>query len=79
METGPNSHEAQPYTVYRYFLTEFPQLIDFVRDLLGKGFNPEQIQQFAEGKIGVCETSYSVKLIAQHLMAAECIEKRHSC
>ena len=70
MKPYPNSNYSQSDAVYRYFLTEFPQVIHFVQNLIDQGYTPEEIEEIAEQKIGVCETSYSARLIAQYLSTA---------
>jgi hypothetical protein len=68
MELYPTFVDPQMFAVYHYFSSEFPQLIHYVENLLNEGYSPADIENFAEAKIGVCETSYSVKIIAYYLI-----------
>jgi hypothetical protein len=77
MSTRLTFKSAHQKLVYEYFSDEFPQVIRYVRDLLLRGYNPDQIEQIAEIKIGVCETSYSVNLIARYLVATDQSDTDH--
>ena len=71
MKIEPDPIDQTLHAVYAFYLTEYPQLVKFVRGMVDEGYTPEEIEDFAEAKIGVCETSYSAKIIAKYLIKSE--------
>ena len=52
---------------FHYFDRTQPEIIRLVKQLLSLGLTPTEVQQFAEERIGPCETTYIAYLVARHL------------
>ena len=52
---------------YHYLDRTHPDVIRLVETLLNQGLTPRQVQQYAEARIGPCETSHFAFLVAEHL------------
>ncbi len=53
--------------IFYYFKENYPELIRLVTTLMALGKTPDEIEKFAEDRIGVCEISITVKIIAEYL------------
>jgi predicted Zn-dependent protease len=71
MKIKPAPIDQTAQAIYAFYLTEFPHLVGFIQKMVNEGYTPEEIEDFAEAKIGVCETSYSAKIIARYLIDNE--------